>query len=71
MQEADVIEQWLKTISAERSEHKHNLLLLLDFIGKSAQQILNEYKAGSKKQLQTAYSQSLLEFTAHLRQQNF
>ena len=53
-----------------RSKHKHNLLLFLDFAGKSAKQILNEYKRGSKKQFDTAYSQSLLKFTDHLRQQN-
>ena len=68
MEEVDVVEEWLNTMCTDRSKHKHNLLLFLDFAGKSAKQILNEYKRGSKKQFETAYSQSLLKFTDHLRQ---
>jgi hypothetical protein len=71
MGNSDVIEQWLNTMSTGRSEHKQNLQMFLDFTGKSAQQILDEYKASSKKQFKNKYSQSLLDFTAHLRQQNF
>ena len=37
MEEVDAVEQWLKTISADKNEHKHNLLFF-DFMGKSAQQ---------------------------------
>ena len=45
MEKMDVIEQWLNTMSAGKSEHKHNLKMFLDFTDKSAQQILDEYKA--------------------------
>lgn len=70
MEGRDVVEECLNTMSTNRSKHKHNLLLFLDFTGKSAKQILNDYKRGSKKQFETTYSQSLLKFTEHLKQQN-
>jgi hypothetical protein len=74
--EKDVIRQWLNAMSTDsadknRREHKHNLQMFLDFAGKSAQQILDEYRAGSKKQFKNTYSKLLLDFTAHLQQQKF
>jgi hypothetical protein len=76
MEKKDVVEQWLEAMSAgsadkNRSEHKQNFQMFLDFTGKSAQQILAEYSADSKKQFKNTYSKLLLDFTAHLQQQNF
>lgn len=36
-----------------RSKHKNNLQMFLDFTGMSARQILDEYMTGSKKQFKT------------------